>query len=480
MSTVPAPASPVCSPGGSKVAYVAFAGPGRGLFVGDDRSYRKYEIAELPTAMTFSPDGLMLYCLTAASNGEGALVRVQLHTGEVRTIASRLDLAALGLGGPISISADGKLGYLALASDGVPNNELRHKPSSDRWLKIYAIDLVSGARRRVVDSPGRDNTAPAVVNGSLYWIRTVLRDSIVSLPVGGGEVREIIAGGELPIWHPNGSLIGYYFGDNRLSDFPLDLDAAAVGVDARGNRKSDPQVIVSGYHEDFSPAWSPDGRWIAFHSHRSRSPVPSYVSPGSTDDVYLRRAADPTAPEIRLTDFGRETGPAFWSPDGRKLLFVSNVQAGSSSVGKLWVTTVDTLKGAAVKSETLPLSNEIHSVRWAAWSPDGKEIVIEDDRGADKRVMWVVRADGLNPEKLLDYQGTTYGGLDWMRDGKTIVFSGLAEGRLQLYSISRSGGPARLLTHDSGNLLHPRVSPDGLRIACTRIVQSKQIWRRPI
>jgi tricorn protease-like protein len=36
------------------------------------------------------------------------------------------------------------------------------------------------------------------------------------------------------------------------------------------------------------------------------------------------------------------------------------------------------------------------------------------------------------------------------------------------------------LTSDSANLLHPRVSPDGKWIACTRILQSKQILRRKL
>jgi Tol biopolymer transport system component len=114
------------------------------------------------------------------------------------------------------------------------------------------------------------------------------------------------------------------------------------------------------------------------------------------------------------------------------------------------------------------------------WSPDGKEIAIEDNRGEGKRSLWVVSADGSHPEKLLDYEGTTYGGLDWNHDGKRIIYSGLSGDRLQLFSEPRAGGSPSQLTHDSGNLMHPRVSPDGRWIACTRIVQSQQIWRRPL
>ena len=89
-------------------------------------------------------------------------------------------------------------------------------------------------------------------------------------------------------------------------------------------------------------------------------------------------------------------------------------------------------------------------------------------------------SDGSEAVKLADYVGTTYGGLDWTADGKTIVFSALARDGVQLFAVPRAGGPLVQLTHDSGNLMHPRVSPDGKWIACTRLVQSKQIWRRPL
>jgi Tol biopolymer transport system component len=194
----------------------------------------------------------------------------------------------------------------------------------------------------------------------------------------------------------------------------------------------------------------------------------------------LRRADDLHAPEIRLTNFGIETGPPFWSPDGKKLLMLSEQRGGTPGIGKIWILTMDTQKPAVLKTEMLPLPNEIRSVLWAMWSPDGREIAIEDNRGAGKRTLWIVRSDGSHPQRVLDYEGTTYDGLDWSRDGKSIVYSALAGDRLQLFSISRKGGAPQQLTHDSANLMHPRFSPDGSRIACTRETQSKQIWRHPL
>ena len=159
--------------------------------------------------------------------------------------------------------------------------------------------------------------------------------------------------------------------------------------------------------------------------------------------MYLRRADDIHAPEIRLTDFGWETGPEYWSPDGKKLLFPSYKRGGEPGIEKLWAVTVNSQKGGSEGGNALPLTTGIRSTLWAMWSPDGNEIAIEDDGGVGKRSLWI-RADGSHPEKLLDYQGTTFDGLDWTRDGRAIIYSGLVY-RLQLFSVLRSGGAARQL-----------------------------------
>ena len=478
LSELPANAMLACSSDQSKIAYLEPGAPNHSLHVGPRGHDRTYRTPGTVTAMAFSANGELFYYLALDTNGQSTFSRISVATGETKVIASRLDGSTRG--GQIALSPDGKSAYMALASDKAPIDAMRHQPHADRWLKIYKMDLATGALQSVVDTPGHDNTGPAIANGNLYWTRSVIHDSIVTLPSQGGPAKELIDGGELPLWHPSGTKIGYFFGDLRLADLALDLDDAVVGVDAKGSRTSAPSVIVSGYHEDFPPAWSPDGEWIAFHSHRSPTPVPLYHSPGSSDDIYLRRADDLHAPEIRLTNFGLETGPAYWSPNGQKLLMMSELRGGTPGISKLWVLTMDTTKGAVLKTEMLPLSSEIRSAVWAIWSPDGTEIAIEDDRNNGTQTLWIVRSDGSHPQKVLDYACATFPGLDWSRDGKSIIYSALAGDRLQLFSVSRAGGAPKQLTHDSANILHPRFSPDGRLIAGTREAQSKQIWRRPL
>jgi len=478
VSDLPANAMLACSSDQSKIAYLEPDAPDHALHVGPRGHYRAYSPTGSVTAMAFSADGELFYFLALDTNGQSTFSRISVATGETKVIASQLDGSTYG--GQIALSPDGKSAYMALASDKAPNDTMRHQPHADRWLKIYKMDLATGALQSVVDTPGYDNKGPAIANGNLYWTRSVIHDSIVTLSSQGGPAKELIGGGLLPLWHPSGTKIGYFFGDFRLAEIALDLDDAVVSVDAKGSRTSEPSIIVSGYHEDFPPDWSPDGKWIAFHSHRSPTPVPQYRSPGSTDDIYLRRADDLHAPEIRLTNFGLETGPPFWSPDGQKLLFFSELRGGTPGISKLWVLTMDTRKGAVLKTEMLPLPKEIRSAPWAMWSPDGTEIAIQDDHGDGKQTIWIVRSDGSHPQKVVDYEGSAFEGLDWSRDGKSIVYSAVAGDLQQLFSIPRAGGTPKQLTYDSANLMHPRLSPDGRLIACTREAQTKQIWRRPL
>ena len=132
--------------------------------------------------------------------------------------------------------------------------------------------------------------APILSGGSLSWTSARVDASVVALPVEGGASHSVVEGAQSPTWHPNGRQLGYFYGDWRAADWALNWDGGAVQVDSAIRPIAPPGPLIIGYHEDFSPVWSPNGQWIAYHSHRSSRPVVSYAESGSTDDIYLRAA----------------------------------------------------------------------------------------------------------------------------------------------------------------------------------------------
>ena len=75
--------------------------------------------------------------------------------------------------------------------------------------------------------------------------------------------------------------------------------------------------------------------------------------------------------------------------------------------------------------------------------------------GGGRHALWVIRSDGTGARKLVDYPMRTYGGVDWMPDGKTLIYSALSGNRMQLFAIPAGGGLPRRLTSASAHLLHP-------------------------
>jgi Tol biopolymer transport system component len=472
--SLPPAAIPQWSPDGSAVAYFRFEQADKALFVGDAQRQKKYSVGGSITGFVWSPDGRLIYAAVWHEDGLTSLVRINPESGSIETLAKDLD--APPWSSDLGISGDGKRLYAALASPAAPVAEARHQPDADRDLDIYELELSTGARRVVVQEPG-DDFAPCVANGFLYWTHNDIHDSVVVILSSGGPARVVVDRAEIPYWSTDGKQMAFTYGGWRLADWALNLDAGVVAVDSQAQCISQMQPIVTGYHEDFTPAWSPDGKWMAFHSHRSPTPVSLYEGAGSTDDLYLRRVSGGPSEEIRLTDFGWEDGVADWAPDSRRLVFDSWERGGTQGVSKPWIVTIDPSTGKPVSVERLPLPDPIKNANWGSWSPKGDEIAFEERTEGKGRILWVVSLDGKRADKLVEYTSRTYGGLDWMPDAKTIVYGALAGERMQIFAVPRSGGSPRQLTNDSANLMHPQVSPDGRWIACTRMSQSKEIRR---
>jgi len=147
-----------------------------------------------------------------------------------------------------------------------------------------------------------------------------------------------------------------------------------------------PRVVVGSSQNDGSAAWSPDGRRLAYVSDR-RGP----------DEVWTRTRDDYSdQPLITPADF---PGPApgrimsvRYSPDGERLSLVTlTSEPGGEFQTRLWVVP----SHGGTPRPLLP--GDAHAVR-ATWAPDGRSLAI---RHGDDGSIWAVNVDTAQAPRLI-------------------------------------------------------------------------------
>ena len=181
--------------------------------------------------------------------------------------------------------------------------------------------------------------------------------------------------------------------------------------------------------------------------------------------LFVRTLA--TGEERRVTRGPRDDIQPAWSPDGRRLAFV---RAAADS-GKLEPADLNGwyFEGGDVWTVDLGSGAERRLVPNAfgpSWSPDGRRLAF-DAAWAGPRRVWVSDSTGLNPRQLTSdsSEAVVHAGPRWSPDGRRLVFRRIEKTDLRHHDRGRRvGGERRAVTNDAAFDLDPSWSPDGRRL----------------
>ncbi|MDH4063870.1 MAG: S9 family peptidase [Acidobacteriota bacterium] len=308
-----------------------------------------------------------------------------------------------------------------------------------------AYSVVSYAR------PGRPTSST--------WLRELASGDTVQLQDGSG-----------PRWSPNGQWIAYL---GRT-----DEGSGLIVATRRGQAARLIAPVDSTNHPLPSSgdriAWSPDGRFLAF--------VSATDGPESTDAngdpmVVTRYLFKPTAAEgltrfndnkrlhifvadvasrtvRQLTDGAYYEHSIDWSPNGDRILFVSNREANPDTTFNYDVFTVGVLDGAVSK-----LTGTKSAEYYPTWSPDGARIAFSGttrDLTSSETTMedthvWVMRSDGTARVEVGAGIDNRQGPPQWSPDGAHLYFTLQERGNVRLMRAGIAAGTETRPTPPRGN-----------------------------
>ena len=195
-----------------------------------------------------------------------------------------------------------------------------------------------------------------------------------------------------------------------------------------------PQTIVDSADPIMSPAWSPDGRQLAYVSFENRK-----------SSIYLQDLASGRRERIASYD-GINGSPAF-SPDGRRLAMTLS-KGGNPDVYVLDLAT----------RQLTQLTDHYAIDTEPAFAPDGSHLVFTSDRGGKPQIYRVSAAGG--PAERVTFEGDYNAAASYAPDGRSLVMVTREGGNFRIVLTDARGGSRRYLSNGSLDE-SPGFAPNG-------------------
>lgn len=304
---------------------------------------------------------------------------------------------------------------------------LSSRADKDKGDQLWIMDMAGGEARQATILPGEVEDYAWSPDGK----RMVLE-------VQDHDPADDVKDGEAP---PPIDITRFYFKEDTVG-YLRDLHAHLFLLDLDSGKA---EQLTSGTHDEHLPAWSPDGKEIAYVTKRGTDPDRS-----DDWDIYVI-AAQAGAAERQLTttpeadDSPDWNTPPAWSPDGRTIAYlhggaVKDIEYGTNSLA------VIPAAGGEAKVLTPALDRNLRNLHWSA---DGSRILalVEQDR---HEVLASVDAKSGAYKEISPRQGSITG-YDSVKGGHTALLWSSPESPYEVYAWD--GGARRPLSKQNDAFL---------------------------